>query len=223
MDAILGLIVLVLWLGCGVLTVFATAKIISKAGYSVLWILVPLAPVFVTIVSWVVEYTDFRSVIHGGTFDFTSLGVVFYLDILSMFVAWLFFIIFAFSSWPALQARRQEPAPVSGPPTRSRPGVPAPVLSGAPAPTSSLSGMNAKRFGRTPAAPEPSASVDSSDLQTAEQPTVVYCQWCGKERAVDALSIHHCGPKDRPVAFCTVCGASVTQGATDCASCGAVI
>jgi hypothetical protein len=48
----------------------------------------------------------------------------------------------------------------------------------------------------------------------------MFCQWCGKARDPDSIAIHHCGSKDRPAAFCIGCGAALTAGNVDCASCG---
>ncbi len=48
----------------------------------------------------------------------------------------------------------------------------------------------------------------------------MFCQWCGKEREDSSIAIHHCGPKDRPPAYCMSCGATLGEGATACASCG---
>jgi uncharacterized OB-fold protein len=50
-------------------------------------------------------------------------------------------------------------------------------------------------------------------------PIVQYCQWCGKEQAINALAIHHCGPKTRPAAYCTNCGTPSTPGLSICTRC----
>jgi hypothetical protein len=49
---------------------------------------------------------------------------------------------------------------------------------------------------------------------------VIYCSWCGKERAVNAPAIHHCGSKERPVVYCMGCGTPFGDNVTYCASCG---
>jgi len=48
---------------------------------------------------------------------------------------------------------------------------------------------------------------------------VIFCSWCGKERAVDAQAIHYCGSMERPAVYCMHCGSSL-NGASNCASCG---
>jgi hypothetical protein len=56
-------------------------------------------------------------------------------------------------------------------------------------------------------------------LQPGGEPGVIYCSWCGKERAVNAQAIHHCGSKERPVVYCMTCGTAL-DGASSCTSCG---
>ncbi len=58
-------------------------------------------------------------------------------------------------------------------------------------------------------------------LQPAQADGVIYCSWCGKERAVDANAIHYCGSMERPALYCMGCGASLEDGAARCPSCGA--
>jgi zinc ribbon protein len=73
----------------------------------------------------------------------------------------------------------------------------------------------------TPDPAYPSAQAMSSTSQpTKDESGVIYCSWCGKQRAVNAQSIHHCGSMERPVAFCMSCGTSFEEGATACTSCG---
>jgi hypothetical protein len=49
---------------------------------------------------------------------------------------------------------------------------------------------------------------------------VVFCSWCGKERAVNAQAIHYCGSMERPAVFCMHCGTAFHEGAAACGSCG---
>jgi hypothetical protein len=75
------------------------------------------------------------------------------------------------------------------------------------------------------AAPTPTPTPDA--LSRASQPEnesdVVYCSWCGKQRAVNAPSIHYCGSMERPVVYCMKCGTPFEEGATACTSCGTPI
>jgi len=125
---------------------------------------VPHTPVFLTIVLWIVSFAELDSAFHGRGFDLTNVGIVFYLDLLSTFIAWLLFIIFAFSSWPILNSPRAPTPPVAG-----RPGPPgsaaARALVLASPPPTGLSGMDAKRFGRSPgASPQPAVATENSSL-----------------------------------------------------------
>jgi hypothetical protein len=83
----------------------------------------------------------------------------------------------------------------------------------------------------------PNTSIDSSShpappsvpsLGTARPPeppngdraNMVYCSWCGKQRATNAPAIHHCGSRERPAVYCMNCGTVLQAGALACASCG---
>jgi hypothetical protein len=68
-----------------------------------------------------------------------------------------------------------------------------------------------------PAAP---AMAGSAASQPENGSDVIYCSWCGKQRAVNAPALHHCGSMERPVAFCMKCGTSLEAGAAACPSCG---
>jgi len=48
----------------------------------------------------------------------------------------------------------------------------------------------------------------------------MFCQWCGKDVDPGSVSIHHCGSKDRPPAFCIGCGTPLLEGAGACTACG---
>ena len=65
-------------------------------------------------------------------------------------------------------------------------------------------------------APPPAPPTSQSDVAG----DVIYCSWCGKQRAVNAQALHYCGSMERPVAYCMKCGTSVAEGAAACASCG---
>jgi hypothetical protein len=56
-------------------------------------------------------------------------------------------------------------------------------------------------------------------LQPENENGVIYCSWCGKERALNAQAIHHCGSRERPAVFCMQCGAPL-ESADNCARCG---
>jgi hypothetical protein len=240
-------VIAIIWLAVEVVSLIAAATIIEKAGFSSVWILVPLVPLALTVVLYFQEihglsifaqggsglqFSRLAPVIYGqmlaseGSVGLSFFSLTYYVDLAATVIAWLFFLYFAFVPWPARVATASaEVAPINTVPTKtSRRGAqpapaPQPVV---PVKTSSLSGMNAKRFGRTPVA-APSVESSDTDLKTDEGPNLEFCRWCGKERPIDSFAIHYCGSNDRPVAFCPSCGGSVAAGSTECASCGAGI
>jgi hypothetical protein len=65
-----------------------------------------------------------------------------------------------------------------------------------------------------------SNAAGSSPSQPENGSDVIYCSWCGKQRAVNAQAIHYCGSMERPAAYCMKCGAALEEGAATCAPCG---
>ena len=70
-----------------------------------------------------------------------------------------------------------------------------------------------------PLSPSPHDMVRVPAIQPGNESGLIYCSWCGKERAVNAQAIHHCGSMERPAVYCMSCG-TVLAGATNCTSCG---
>ena len=224
-----GMAVLALTLGLLVLNFVAVTKVVTKAGYSYRWIYVPLTSVVLWFISVIVLAVDVKTVVFDGATVSVpaSLGNFFILqalDFVSLFVTWVFFIVFAFSTWPVAPARGGPPGPPPG-----APGSPAPHRRAAPV----LAGAAAGRPGGPgpgPGAPTlvapapPSPAPGKAAAAPVHQPesafAVIYCSWCGKERAVNAQAIHHCGSMERPAAFCMRCGTTLEEGAPSCASCG---
>jgi hypothetical protein len=67
----------------------------------------------------------------------------------------------------------------------------------------------------------PTPSMTGSPTSRPENGSdVIYCSWCGKQRAVNAPAIHYCGSMERPAAYCMKCGTSLDEGAASCATCG---
>jgi hypothetical protein len=67
--------------------------------------------------------------------------------------------------------------------------------------------------------PAPDHMAGSPALQPVNGSDVIYCSWCGKQRAVNAPAIHYCGSMERPAVYCMNCGTSLEEGAAAC-SCG---
>jgi len=228
----------IVWLVAEIITVFAFARLIVKAGFSPIWIMVPLIPIFLTIALYYNEVHRLGPFGQGIGIDFSrlgpafyfdalaadngfgssGLGVVFYLDLISTIATWLMFLVFAFSAWPVERATGSRRETLVERPTMSTfvnvaPVVPSPVMEDA----------NARRFERpdqaAPVSPVVARFGATANSPTTENPKVQYCQWCAKEQVVNALAIHHCGPKDRPAAYCRDCGTAFAPGATSCFSC----
>ena len=54
--------------------------------------------------------------------------------------------------------------------------------------------------------PRPNAGAAPPSPQPDNGSDVIYCSWCGKQRAVNAQAIHHCGSMERPSVYCMRCG-----------------
>jgi hypothetical protein len=137
----------VVWLGLTVLFIAAWVKIITKAGYSGRWVLVPLSAGAFWLAAIAVGVGSFidslrSSNVFGsndgfstpGSLNSTGLDVAAVLAIIAFIlyvVSWILFFVFAFSEWPALRqqnrgqaspgARAQDPLPFSPGPA-SAPG-----------------------------------------------------------------------------------------------------
>ena len=99
----MALVQLILTIGFLGLNVVAVYKIITKAGYSGNWIVLVFAPFIAVVIGFVVFVSDVRSRnFHAGTFTYW-----FALGGLLMLIDYIFFLVFAFSEWPALRQRRQ--------------------------------------------------------------------------------------------------------------------
>src|ERR1700722_19980120 len=94
--AALALIIVFGILGLNVLAVY---KIITKAGYSGTWILLVVAPFVAYLIGMVVVVNDLRTEnFHSANFSaWFGIGAFF------AFVEYIFFLVFAFSEWPALR------------------------------------------------------------------------------------------------------------------------
>ena len=112
-------------------------------------------------------------------------------------------------------------AAVATNPATSQWAPPVPAGVGARLPSPPIP-MSAAPNGGVAIAPPPAAPAmtGSPASQPENGSDVIYCSWCGKQRAVNAQSIHHCGSMERPVVFCMKCGTSLEAGAATCSSCG---
>jgi len=212
-----GLLDLLFFLALLALDFFAVAKIITKAGYSSMWILVPLAPVLLWFVTFLFLAFDVRHLVVGGAtlsvpVSLSNLRILQILDLLSVFVTWVFFLIFAFSSWPTSGGRNGRPAFTATPSAPVNTGLPVSRVPNA------AGGASAQvmTFPTSTARNEP----ETSGPPPPEAPKVIYCSWCGKSRESNAQAIHHCGSLERPAAYCMQCGTPLETGVAACAACG---
>jgi hypothetical protein len=211
---------LLLTIGVAALTYVAMSRIIAQAGYSSLWILLPLAPLVLTIICFVILWHELNGIVFGGPngfYDIEVVGLFWHVDEIAILLNWVFFIVFAFSRWPgstprrepesdasrAIQAVRPGPrSPASGPPAPPEPGIPSRVAS------SSAAGP-----GEGPA--------EVSSTPAAKRPGSKFCAWCGEALPGNRALFHDCGPKDRPETICTSCGTAFDAGSSACRTCGA--
>jgi hypothetical protein len=101
-----------------VLAIVGYIQIITKAGYSPWWILLPLS---IPVLWLIAVFTTFSGISEVGTYGFFNLqgiateakvwSVVAFLDVLANFAM---FLVFAFSDWPVMQAARSRHTPRSG-------------------------------------------------------------------------------------------------------------
>ena len=101
-----------------VLAIVGYIQIITKAGYSPWWILLPLS---IPVLWLIAVFTTFSGISGVGTYGFFNVqgiatqakiwSVISFLDLLANFAM---FLVFAFSDWPVMQAARSRHAPRTG-------------------------------------------------------------------------------------------------------------
>jgi hypothetical protein len=199
------------------LNYWAVTRIIGQAGYSRLWVILPLAPLVLTIIALAVTRRDIQDIFDNqtgtfGTTPATNLGALWLVDGLCLLGNWIFFLIFAFSRWPVAQGGGSMSPGVTGPTTFVSPPAPA----GGP------------RFGPNPIASSPSARLATPTTQTTAwspstasvaPPTLKYCVLCGDPLPGSRALFHDCGAKDRPAMFCVNCGSALPEAGVACSSC----
>ena len=171
--------------------IVAYVQIITKAGYSPWWILLPLAMPVMYIVTFAVLANDTFGSAFGTssvttlTNDFQFLGTI---DLLVGIANLVMFLVFAFSEWPVMREARTRRPPPGGmsfmPPTFGGPGGPGgPATVVATAPTFQAPAPMAPRVGgaappahapppHAPPAPAPPPAAPTE--QSGETPTGWY-------------------------------------------------
>jgi hypothetical protein len=60
------------------------------------------------------------------------------------------------------------------------------------------------------------ASAGVASIATPEPTSSYFCSWCGVERQAGALAMHHCGSRQRPSAYCSTCGETLSGEVCSC-------
>ena len=218
-TSVRGWIELLILIGLLFLNYWATMRIITQAGYSARWIVIPVAPLVLTIVCYVIFWNDVHGIYFGNTFGFggaNNVSLYWHLDEISVLLNWLFYIVFAFSRWPGSGTRRspdvdvpQAPSSLGAPPSSAArtaaPSAPRPVVRVMPA---------------SPGGPA-AGPTNVAGAPTSNQPSAKFCAWCGEALPGNRALFHDCGPKDRPETVCTNCGVAFPAGTSRCNTCAA--
>ncbi len=212
---------LLIAIGVVALNYYAMTRIISQAGYSPVWILLPLAPLILTIVAFIIFWHDVNAIFFGDSVGFvgiTTIGIVWHLDQLSFVANWAFFLVFAFSRWPVSEGR---PSP-SGGPARPPESPPNPAGRWSPNTPTAPVARGMPSSGASPGSGPAVAPVAAASPPPTRTTGPKICGWCGEALPGNRALFHDCGPKDRPETFCKSCGSAFPVGTSQCNSCGAV-
>jgi len=119
----MGVIELLISIGVWLVTLVAMFRIITKAGYSRWWVLVPLTPpVLLYATLFAVRTKAAFSTLNAHTLVHTEQELLM-ASLAAFFVAWVCFLVFAFSDWPALRAKTNGSAQMVAPPVVAPPST----------------------------------------------------------------------------------------------------
>jgi hypothetical protein len=112
-----GVLELLVFIGLAVLNLFASINIITKAGYSGWWILVPMSPIVTSVITFAVFFYELRTSLNGSVSNFNTASIagLLVLDVVCGVLAWVFFLVFAFTEWPIQRQARAQHAGHSAP------------------------------------------------------------------------------------------------------------
>jgi len=210
---------LLIFSGALFLNYWATMRIITQAGYSAAWIALPIAPLVLTIICYVIFWNDIHEIFFGGGFgfgfgSFNNVSLFWHLDEISILLNWLFYIVFAFSRWPVTGTPR---APEGDAPRPSR--FTRATISTAKEPAAATAPLPGPRPAVASAA-GPGGGPTGASRPAATRPSAQFCAWCGEALPGNRALFHDCGPKDRPETHCKNCGTAYAAGSTQCTACG---
>jgi hypothetical protein len=224
---------LIIYLGVTALTYWALLRIITAAGYSNVWMALPLSTMILTWICYIIFWSDIHGIYFGGAFDFgftgfSQVSVPWTLDEISIVLNWLFFLVIAFSGSQIserfvggfIPSRPAPPGPMNvGAPASTLPPPPDPVTPVRPMPPTAAGPVNAVR----PTPPSPAGPgggpVGVPEAAAPKRPSAQFCAWCGESLPGNRALFHDCGPKDRPETNCRSCGTAFPAGSTLCATC----
>lgn len=212
-----GWIGLLIFLGAIFLNYWALARIINQSGFSTYWLVLPLAPLVLTILCYVIFWRDLHAIAFGGGFGFgdvSSVSLYWHLDEISIVLNWIMFLVFAFSQWPATgRQSRVADSPSAAPAPSSR----GPATGSTPP----SEPVRAARVMPSSGAGPGSGPVAASSAASPNKPNAKFCPWCGESLPGNRALFHDCGPKDRPETVCRSCGKAFPAGTSQCDTCAA--
>lgn len=217
-----------------VVTFVAVSVIITKAGFSRGWIIVPLAP----LAAWIATLVEAKLQLHTfvvfwdlAPFYPHTISLLLEIDKITIVASWVFLLAFALARWPV--AVTSAPADAKTKPGPRRPVRSAGDVAPAAAPTSSpraaptLAGRyplpKGPGFGTLGFVAGPGAATHEAASNVATKPRgnqlANYCARCGESIPGNRALAHGCPNAGLPATFCRYCGKAIPEGAAICPAC----
>ena len=109
---------LLVWVAVVVLTFVTWAKIVTKAGYSGRWILLPVSTVVLGLTSETLGVDSLTGLIRSpfefNAAEYDAAHVLLKIAFALVIASWILFVLFGFSDWPALHGFRPRAHPSAG-------------------------------------------------------------------------------------------------------------
>lgn len=218
-----------------VVTFVAISAVILKAGYSRVWILVPLTP----LATWIATLVEAKIQLHTfvilwelAPFYPHTIGLLLDIDKIAIAASWLFLLVFAFTRWPvnavsppveASTVKSRVRGPVRGAAGAAPNAAPATPAHAAPAHAGRYPLPKGPGFGTLGFVAGPGAAAHESSSTVATKPRgnqlATYCARCGESIPGNRALAHSCPNLGQPATFCRYCGKSIPEGADVCPSC----
>ena len=208
---------LIIYVGVTALTYWALLRIITGAGYSNVWMALPISTMFFTWMCYIIFWSDIHGIYFGNGFDFGFSGInqvsVFWtLDEISIVLNWLFLLVIAFSGSQISERFSGGSSSRPAPPMQMSDDGPASPLPPQPGPVTPVRPM-------PPSAAGPGGGTGGTAAAAPKRPGTQFCPWCGESLPGNRALFHDCGPKDRLETNCKNCGTPFPAGTTQCTSC----